>query len=132
VSGCFLLISGKLWRDLKGFDERYFLYSEEADLCIRAKTDHGVQPEVVVNAMLEHERGATLNNNATRLFYMFSSKILFWEKHTFFVKALLVKCVYILGSFFRGVIFAFLPQKKQLAKDWIHLSFLLLRGKRVK
>ena len=36
VTGCFLLIETELWRKLGGFDPRFFMYGEEADLCLRA------------------------------------------------------------------------------------------------
>ena len=35
LNGAFLLISRKLWEQLEGFDESFFLYAEEADLCRR-------------------------------------------------------------------------------------------------
>ncbi|WP_127960353.1 glycosyltransferase [Serratia microhaemolytica] len=36
ASGCFMLISSILLQELKGFDERYFMYLEDVDLCRRA------------------------------------------------------------------------------------------------
>lgn len=36
VSGCFMLIASPLLRALEGFDERYFMYMEDVDLCRRA------------------------------------------------------------------------------------------------
>jgi N-acetylglucosaminyl-diphospho-decaprenol L-rhamnosyltransferase len=36
VSGCLLLISLADWRTLGGCDERYVVYGEDADLCLRA------------------------------------------------------------------------------------------------
>lgn len=36
VSGCLFLISTSLWRQLGGFDPVFFMYGEEADLCLRA------------------------------------------------------------------------------------------------
>lgn len=36
VVGCFMLMKRSLWEDLGGFDLRYFMYGEEADLCLRA------------------------------------------------------------------------------------------------
>ena len=36
VAGCFLLVRADLFRNLGGLDERFFLYSEDADFCRRA------------------------------------------------------------------------------------------------
>ncbi|MEE4409347.1 MULTISPECIES: glycosyltransferase family 2 protein [unclassified Serratia (in: enterobacteria)] len=36
VSGCFMLITASLLKKLDGFDERYFMYLEDVDLCRRA------------------------------------------------------------------------------------------------
>ncbi|EMF03850.1 glycosyltransferase [Serratia marcescens] len=36
VSGCFMLIASPLLKRLGGFDERYFMYMEDIDLCRRA------------------------------------------------------------------------------------------------
>src|SRR5690606_12092320 len=34
VTGCFLLIRRDLWEQLGGFDEGFFMYGEETDLCM--------------------------------------------------------------------------------------------------
>lgn len=36
VSGCFMLLTNALLQELDGFDERYFMYLEDVDLCRRA------------------------------------------------------------------------------------------------
>lgn len=36
VAGCFLLMERSFWNALGGFDARFFMYGEEADLCARA------------------------------------------------------------------------------------------------
>lgn len=36
-SGCFFCIRGSAFKELNGFDERYFMYLEDADLTMRAK-----------------------------------------------------------------------------------------------
>jgi GT2 family glycosyltransferase len=37
VIGAFMLIRGQVWRDLGGFDERYFFFLEETDFCRQAR-----------------------------------------------------------------------------------------------
>lgn len=36
-SGCFFAVDSGVFKELKGFDERYFMYLEDADLTLRAK-----------------------------------------------------------------------------------------------
>lgn len=58
VSGCFLLISNSLWTQLRGFDERFFMYAEDADLCLRA-SQLGYKPRVTPLASIIHYGGAS-------------------------------------------------------------------------
>jgi N-acetylglucosaminyl-diphospho-decaprenol L-rhamnosyltransferase len=37
VSGCFMAVRRKTFKDLGGFDERYFMYVEDVDFCWRAR-----------------------------------------------------------------------------------------------
>ena len=127
VSGCFFLISGDAWRELGGFDERFFLYSEEVDLCLRAKQNN-IRSEVVVNAKLIHARGVSSNNESARLKWTFSSKLVFWKKHGGELKAKCMRVLYCLGSFTRSVAYQLLPNKKHLAKPWLELTCFLLKG----
>jgi N-acetylglucosaminyl-diphospho-decaprenol L-rhamnosyltransferase len=58
VPGAFTCIRRDLIEDIGFFDERYFLYYEETDLCLRAKR-HGWRIDLVPNAVIEHEGGAS-------------------------------------------------------------------------
>lgn len=43
VTGCAVLFRMSAWRAVGGFDERFFLYSEDLDLCLRmTRTGHGI------------------------------------------------------------------------------------------
>lgn len=58
VTGCLLMISRELWDRLGGFDERYFMYGEDADLNLRARR-LGARPLITPDAMVEHVAGAS-------------------------------------------------------------------------
>lgn len=58
ISGCFLLIERVLWEELGGFDERFRMYAEEFDLCLRARK-LGARPVVVPQATIIHYGGAS-------------------------------------------------------------------------
>ncbi len=65
VGACFLMRTGA-FRDIGGFDERYWLYGEEADLCRRLH-DAGWRVRYVADAHASHVGGASSDgpDNAT-------------------------------------------------------------------
>jgi GT2 family glycosyltransferase len=63
VSGCLLLIALDDWQRLGGFDERYFLYGEDADLCLRATAATGRACAITPDAVMVHAVSAS---SATR------------------------------------------------------------------
>jgi len=58
VVGCFLMIPRALWNELGGFDLKYFMYGEEADLCLRARK-LGYRPMITPEAQIMHLVGAS-------------------------------------------------------------------------
>lgn len=53
VTGCFLLVERAAWQRLDGFDERFFMYGEDADLSLRARRA-GYHPVVTPAAEVMH------------------------------------------------------------------------------
>lgn len=70
VTGCLLFASVEVWHQLQGFDETYFMYGEDADLCLRAKA-LGYSPRITPEATIVHAVGAssTATLNKQRLLY---------------------------------------------------------------
>lgn len=58
VTGCFLMITRVFWDKLGGFDEDFFMYSEEADLCYRTHKLGG-RLMFTPDATIVHLDGAT-------------------------------------------------------------------------
>jgi GT2 family glycosyltransferase len=56
VTGSLLLVPQNLWRRLGGFDERFFMYGEDADLAIRARAE-ACRPTICPQAVFIHEGG---------------------------------------------------------------------------
>lgn len=65
VVGCFLMIPRELWNRLGGFDLKYFMYGEEADLCLRAQA-MGYQPMITPDATIMHLVGASASARADK------------------------------------------------------------------
>lgn len=55
VSGCAMLVRRAACEQLRGFDERYFAYLEDADLCLRARAA-GFRVVVAPRARVRHQR----------------------------------------------------------------------------
>lgn len=59
VTGCFFLISLDHWKQLNGFDPLFFMYGEEADLCLRARKQLGLCPIIYPGAVIIHYGAAS-------------------------------------------------------------------------
>jgi GT2 family glycosyltransferase len=70
ITGCFLLSPVKVWEQLGGLDERYFMYGEDADLAMRAHAA-GYRPVICPDAKLVHEVGGCSDTpvHKTKLLY---------------------------------------------------------------
>ena len=80
VTGAFFLIKKDVWSHLQGFDPVYFLYSEEVDLCYRARKI-GVRPNFTPKVRVRHQRGASMPNRGKRLAFLLKGKITFIRRH---------------------------------------------------
>ena len=58
ITGCFLLMDTELWDQLEGFDSDFFLFAEEADLCVRAR-EAGARPLMTPDALIIHDGGGS-------------------------------------------------------------------------
>jgi N-acetylglucosaminyl-diphospho-decaprenol L-rhamnosyltransferase len=80
VSGCFLLIHREIWNKLGGFSEEFFMYGEDADLCLRAQS-LGVRPLITSDATIIHYGGASERIRADKLVRLLKAKSLLLERH---------------------------------------------------
>jgi len=71
VAGTIMLISRICWEKIGGFDDDFFLYWEDADICFRAR-EAGFNVVYFPGAYIKHEAGASTSRNpgpAIRLFH---------------------------------------------------------------
>lgn len=80
VTGCFFLTTMGLWQALGGFDTAFFMYGEEADLCLRA-TRRGAKPAITPNATIVHHGGASEPVRLDKMLRLLSAKSLLIERH---------------------------------------------------
>jgi len=81
VIGAFFLLRRRLFEQLNGFDERFFVYLEDLDFSLRAK-ESGWASYYLADARAYHKGGGTSEQvKARRLFYSLRSRILYGYKH---------------------------------------------------
>lgn len=103
VSGCFLLITATLWEELGGFDERFHMYAEDVDLCLRARS-LGARPRVTPEATLVHHGGASERAApAEKTIRLFRAKVGLFDKHWSRGTAVLGRRLLVLGSALRWI-----------------------------
>lgn len=78
LTGCALLIRGDILSRVGFFDERFFLYYEDADLSVRARTV-GFQCLVVPRSVVQHAEQS--RENPSKLYFLVLSGLLFFAKH---------------------------------------------------
>lgn len=90
VIGAFFLLRRRLFEQLNGFDERFFVYLEDLDFSLRAK-ESGWASYYLADARAYHKGGGTSEQvKARRLFYSLRSRILYGYKHFTLTQATLL------------------------------------------
>lgn len=95
VTGAVFLMRTDLFKKLKGFDEHFFMYWEETDLCRRCLAA-GMRIMYEPKAVVVHEGAATTPKNRNLVLGWFKrSRLYFFQKHFGLIRA------YVLESFLR-------------------------------
>jgi GT2 family glycosyltransferase len=80
VTGCFLLIETGFWRRLGGFDPGFFMYGEEADLCLRAAA-LGAKPAFTPTSTIIHYGGASEQVETEKIIRLLKAKAELIKRH---------------------------------------------------
>ncbi len=80
VTGCFLMLPRDLWERLEGFDPAFFMYGEEADLCLRAQAC-GADPHISPDACIIHHSGASERVYRDKVIKLLAGKISLIDRH---------------------------------------------------
>lgn len=114
LMGACILVRRKLLEEVGLFDEGYFVYSEEVDLCERIRRA-GWEIHWVPEAIVTHVGGQSTRQMADEMFLeLYRNKVLFFRKHRGRFQANLYKIVlflaaltrFLLGQVFRSVLFS--------------------------
>jgi N-acetylglucosaminyl-diphospho-decaprenol L-rhamnosyltransferase len=80
VTGCLLLAPREVWQRLGGFDLRFFMYGEDADLSMRAIAA-GYRPAITPDAVITHEVGVSSSSDPDKVVLLFQGKATLLRKH---------------------------------------------------
>lgn len=129
ISGSFFLIETSVLKALNGFDERFFMYSEEIDLCRRARSI-GATPKSCTSAKIIHHGSQTLDS-ISRLNFLYHHKLKYfkkyWPKSKLSIASHTIRLATLLRILSYYVISIFDPSKKKQHLLW--LSFLSVQKK---
>lgn len=128
VMGAFLMIRRPLFEALGGFDERFFVYYDDVDLCARAR-DAGYEVRHVAEAKVWHRgQGTTERAKAHRLFYILRSRVLYAIKHHGYGTGLALLCTAFAAQFPIRLAVALSHRSIQEAGAILHAAGLLARA----
>lgn len=80
VSGAFLLIRREAWLQVGGFDQRFFLYAEEHDLCRRVSA-LGWKLRILPAAKFHHDTGSGARRNPLRFEMRARGNVTYFRKY---------------------------------------------------
>jgi N-acetylglucosaminyl-diphospho-decaprenol L-rhamnosyltransferase len=81
VTGAFFLVRRKVFEDLHGFDEHFFMYFEDLDFALRAKQEGWKSYYLADAHALHYSGGASDKVKARRLYYVIVSRVHYVAKH---------------------------------------------------
>ncbi|WP_321992046.1 glycosyltransferase family 2 protein [Marispirochaeta aestuarii] len=116
VTGCFFLIRTDLWNQLGGFDLQFYMYGEDADLCLRVK-EVGKRCVLYPGACIIHYGGASETVRSDKMTRLLKAKIQLFQKHWSPLKATYAKLMLKLWSLSRACAFRTLYRNRPNAKD---------------
>ena len=91
ITAAALMIRKELYGKLEGFDENFFMYIEDEDLCYRI-VDLGLKNAVLTTAKIIHFEGKSSTSLEKKRFY-YQSQDYYWQKHYGGLKTALMKAL---------------------------------------
>ena len=105
VSGSFMFIKKGLFKELGGFDEIYFMYSEDTDLCLKLKRK-GYVNYYYADFQILHYDGALANKNKPeRIASIWHSRYIYFKKNYGIVHAKTQSILFLKGVLLRMLLF---------------------------
>lgn len=104
ISGSFMFFRTDVLKSLGGFDERFFMYGEDIDLCYRL-TQSGMVIDYVPTTSIIHYKGESTKKDNIDYIIIFNKALYqFFEKHYSYSYTLLFRMIIVAGIVIRGVV----------------------------
>ncbi|MBF9233917.1 glycosyltransferase family 2 protein [Microvirga alba] len=97
---CFVLVRIDVWRKLGGFDERFFMFCEDDDICWRMRAA-GLDRLFTPEACIVHYGGASTPSRPARIAMILAARLLWIELHWKPLSALTARMIIQAGVFGR-------------------------------
>lgn len=128
LSGAFMFFRTELLRHLGGFDERFFMYGEDIDLCYRlSKTDNVI--DYIPSTSIIHYKGeSTKKENLDYVITFNKAMFLFFNKHYSYAYTFLIRFFVFFGIIIRGCtsyLTALFRKSKSLVTDLTVINLCL-------
>ena len=126
VTGCFFLIDRALWERCGGFDPLFFMYGEEADLCLRARR-FGARPAITPTATIIHHGHASEPDRAEQRVKVLAGRISLMRRHESAAFVRVARLLYMAMSLLRIALFGAAarlsgrPRLRRAAQGWRHV-----------
>ncbi len=92
LSGAALIIRHELFKRIGGWDNKFFMYFEDVDLCRRTK-DANYKIIIAPSVSLIHLSGKSLSKNNKRKYYYYASQNYYFKKHYGLLSLLILKII---------------------------------------
>ena len=121
VLGGAMVLRKEMVKQMVGFDEAYFLYAEELDLCYRAKLRGWEVAAIPHTEIIHYHQQSTSKNIKAATFHIYRSDFLFFKKFYPTYQIILLRymqfCAIILRTFIWSGVYIFSFSKKSVAKE---------------
>jgi len=113
--GAFMFVERQKYLDLKGFDEDFFMYGEDIDLCYRAEKS-GLENYYFSDAVIIHYKGESTLKDKIYFERFYGAMNIFYKKHfktnflLDFCTNVAIKCFLLFNSFRKNSIVKKIPE----------------------
>lgn len=92
ISGCCLMITRENFKKINGWDENFFLYYEDIDLCYRLKKNKKISV-VILRQSIVHFGGQSSNNKKNKKNIYYRSQDYYLRKHYNLLQFIIIKSI---------------------------------------